>query len=101
MKKLQLGSKIYSVFHIDKGHENIKLFVDEWEIKSGKDVETGEHSRQDLFEGSMEMSHLGSDKYLGQTISSDGRNKNNIEKIKNKGIGIQNRIIQMHEIMPG
>ena len=49
----------------------------------------------------MEISHLGSDKYLGQTISADGKNTSNIEKIKNKGIGIQNRIIQRLEIMPG
>ena len=101
MKKLQLGPKKCSVLHTGKGHENIELFVDGWEIKSVKDVETGENSRQDIFEGSIEMSHLGSDKYLGQTISADGRNTNNIEKIKNKGIGIQNRIIQMLEIMPG
>ena len=101
MKKLQLGPKKCSFLHTGKGHENIELFVDGWEIKSVKDVETGKNSRQDIFEGSIEMSHLGSDKYLGQTISADGRNTNNIEKIKNKGIGIQNRIIQMLEIMPG
>ena len=58
-------------------------------------METGEDSRQDMFEGSMEISHLGSDKHLGQTINADGKNKSNIEKMKNKGIGIQNRIIQM------
>ena len=70
-------------------------------MKSVKDVETVEDSRQDIFEGTMEISHLGSDKYLGQTISADGRNTSNIQKIKNKGIGIQNKIIQMLEIMPG
>ena len=73
----------------------IELFVDGWTMKSVRDVETGEDSRQDIFEGTMEISHLGSDKYLGQTISADGRNTSNIEKIKNKGIDIQNKIIQM------
>ena len=70
-------------------------------MKSVKDVETGEDSRQDIFEGSMEMSHLGSDKYLGTTISADGRNTANIEKMRNKGIGLQTKIIQMLDDMPG
>ena len=63
-------------------------------MKNVKDLETGEIKRQDILEGSMEISHLDSDKYLGQTLSADGKNTSNIEKMRNKGIGIQNRIIQ-------
>ena len=77
------------------------MYVDGWAMKKVKDVETGEIDRQDILEGSMEISHLDSDKYLGQTISADGKNTRNIEKISNKDIGIQNRIIQMLEIMSG
>ena len=85
---MQLGPKKCFFLHTGKEHENIELFVDGWAMKSVQDVETGEDSRQDIFEGTM-------DKYLGQTISADGRNTSNIEKIKNKGIDIQNKIIQM------
>ena len=38
-----------------------------------KDVESDEIDRQDILEGSMEISHLDSDNYLGQTISADGK----------------------------
>ena len=99
MKKLQLGPKKCSVLHTGKEHENIELFLDGWVMKSVKDVETGEDSRQDIFEETMEISHLGSEKYLGQKKSADGRNTSNIEKIKNKGISIQNKMIQMLDII--
>ena len=89
------------MLHTGKVHENIELYVDGWAMKNVKDVETGEIKRQDILEGSMEISHLDSDKYLGQTLSADGKNTSNIEKMKNKGIGIQNRIIQMLEVMSG
>ena len=101
IKKLQLGPKKCSVLHTGKGHANIELYVDGWAMKNVKDVETGEIKRQDILEGSMEISHLDSDKYLGQTLGADGKNTSNIEKMKNKGIGIQNRIIQMLEVMSG
>ena len=44
---------------------------------------------------------MASEKYLGQFISSDGKNTRNIENIRNKGNGIQNRVIQMPNAMPG
>ena len=47
------------------------------------------------------MSHIETEKYLGQTLSSDGKNTANIKKMKNKGIGIQNKKIQILENMPG
>ena len=72
IKKLQLGPKKCSVLHTGKEHENIELFVDGWSMKSVKDVETGELIRENTLEGIMEMSHLGSDKYLKTTISADG-----------------------------
>ena len=49
----------------------------------------------------MKFSHMSSDKYLGQVLSANGKNSKNIEKMKNKGILIQNKIIQMLETLPG
>ena len=60
-------------------------------------METSAVKREDTLEGDTELSHMNSEKYLGQIISSDGKNTRNIKKIRNKGIGIQNRIIQMIE----
>lgn len=70
-------------------------------MKDVTNVETNIEERQDIFEGDMEISHMGAEKYLGQIISSDGKNTKNIEKARNKGIGIQNKIVQMLETMPG
>ena len=64
-------------------------------------MQTGLTHRKDTFEGHMEMSHIETEKYLGQTVSSNGRNTTNIKKMKKKGIGIQNKIIQILDNMPG
>ena len=65
-----------------------------------QDFETGGMKWQDTLDSLMELSHVDSEKYLGQILSSDGTNTKNIQKIKNKGIGIQNKIIQMLDHMP-
>ena len=38
---------------------------------------------------------------MGQIISVDGKNSKNIEKMRNKGNGLKNKVIQMLETMPG
>ena len=68
------------------------LYVDGWLMKDVTNVETGTTSRQDTLTGSIEMSHMNSEKYLGQVISSDGTNSKNIEKLRNKGIGLKTKL---------
>ena len=88
-KKLQLGPKKCFVIHTGKEHEdykNIELYVDGWSVKEVNNVEAGKRKREDTLQGDMEISHIEEEKYLGQTISSDGRNTINIQKMKNKGI---------------
>ena len=64
--------------------------------------ESGDVHWKDILNDDMnEMSHIDTEKYLGQVISSDSKNVNNIEQLRNKGIGIQNKIIEMLERMPG
>ena len=75
--------------------------MDGWSLKNVSNVETGESAREDISEGDMEISHPEAQKYLGQIVSADGKNSKNIEKMRNKGIGIKNRVIQMLEEMPG
>ena len=48
-----------------------------------------------------EISHVNSERYLGQIISSDSKNMKNIIKLRNKGIGDKNKVIQMLSNMPG
>ena len=48
-----------------------------------------------------EITHINYERYLGKIISSDSSNIHNITKQRNKGIGIQNKIIQMLDKIPG
>ena len=104
IKKLQFGPKKCFVLHTGKQqdeYKNTELYVDGWILKHVVNVETGQSSREDIIEGDMEISHPDSEKYLGQILSADGKNTKNIEKMRNKGIGIKNRVIQILEEMPG
>ena len=59
-----------------------------------KEFQTGERQVEETYHGEYTMSAEGVEKYLGQIISSDSTNSCNIESLRNKGIGIQNQIIQ-------
>ena len=92
-EKLQLGPNKCFVLHTGKKHEdfkNIELFVEGWSMINVKNVEKCVEERKDILEGDLEISYTGAERYLGQIISSDGTNTNNIEKGRNKGISLQN-----------
>ena len=104
IKKLRLGAKKCFMMHVGKKHEdqNIQLCIDGWNVKSVDNPLTGETEWEDTCDVNMkEISHINAEKYLRQTISSDSTNTSNIIELRNKGIGIQNKIIQMLEKMPG
>ena len=51
---------------------------------------------EDKFDERMkEMSHLNSEKYLGQILSYDAKNTKNITELRHKGIGITNKIVRI------
>ena len=97
MKKLRLGPQKCFSMHIGKKHKdyiNIQLYFDGWVVKSVNIYESGDVNWKDILNDDMnEMSHIDKEKYLGQVISSDSKNVNNIEQLRNKGICIQNKII--------
>jgi hypothetical protein len=71
-------------------------------VKTVKSVVTGETDWEDtLVENMNEISSIPSEKYLGQIVSNDSKNTLNISILRNKGVGIQKKIIQMLEKMPG
>ena len=103
-KKLQFGAKKCFVMHIGKDHEeykHVEQFVNGWSVKDVKYYDTEKEQCEDILDDNIELSHIDSEKYLGQILSSDSKNTRNIQKMKNKGIGIQNKIIQMLQTMPG
>ena len=81
--------------------KNIELCVDGWTVNNVDSYEKEETKWEDTLDNDMkEISHIDSEKYLRQIISSDSYNTLNIAKLRNKGIGIQNKIIQMLHKMP-
>ena len=71
-------------------------------MKKVKQLDTGKTVSKDTLQEDMnEISHIESEKYLGQVLSCDSKNTINITNLRNKGIGTQNKIIQMLEKMPG
>ena len=61
--------------------------------------DTGSSKWEDILDKDMkEISHLDSDKYLGQVLSFDSKN---ITKLRNKGIGIKNKIVNILTNIPG
>ena len=103
-KKLQFGAEKCFVLHIGNKHEeykNVEQCVNGWNVKIVNEIETGGSSCEDMLGDDIELSHIESERYLGQVISSDSKNTKNITKLKNKGIGIQNNITNMLNTMPG
>ena len=103
-KKLQFGAEKCFVIHIGSDHEsykNVEQRVNGWVVKSVKEFETGRTLLEDTLVDDIELSHVNSEKYLGQIISSDSKNTKNILKMRNKGIGIQNKVINMLNTMQG
>ena len=90
---LRFGAKNY--------FNNIELCINGWSMKKVESYLTGRTDLQDTLQEDMkEVFHVDSEKYLGQFLSSDSKNTININYLRNKGIGIQNKIIQMLDKMP-
>ena len=68
----------------------MQLFVDGWGVKGVESYDAEDTKWEDTLDQDMkEISHLDSEKYLGQILSSDSTNIKNIIKLRNKGIGIK------------
>ena len=74
-----------------------ELKLDEWDIKSVEDIETGQKMQVDEFLGASRLEMTDNEKYLGDIISKDGSNTKNIESRRNKGFGIVNQIMNKLE----
>ena len=98
IKKLQFGPDKCHVLHIGRNQENHKIFdhyVEGWNMEEVPDILAGESYTEEAYDGEHGMSSESVQKYLGQHISSDSTNTKNIEMLRNKGIGIQNKLVQI------
>ena len=98
LKKLQFGVHKCHKMHVGITCEYCPdLFVDNWELKRTKDYFTGIETFIDEEKGQVKLDTIKNDKYLGDIISFDGKNKKNILARRNKGIGIIKQIMNMLE----
>ena len=87
---MHVGKSCYSEICSD-------LYVDGWRLKEVSEVETGKTSFIDEHDGEHEMKEVKHEKYLGDILSSDGKNAKNIADRKSRGHGIVNQIMSMLE----
>ena len=103
MKKLQFGAKKCKKIHVGKTCENYKcqdLKVDKWEEIVIKNEEKGTEDIDDVCNGYKIMEENKEEKYLGDLISSDGKNIKNVKARVAKGKGIISRIMALLEGIP-
>ena len=76
-KKLQFGEQKCKKMHVGKYCEDFKcqsLMVDKWKEVEIKNEETGLEEIEDVHDGEVVMEEKKEEKYLGDIISTDGRN---------------------------
>ena len=87
-KKLQFRVDKCKKLHVGKTREAYKcrdLYIDGWKVKGVKNTSTGGETIEDTYEGPDKVETTDSEKYLGDIISSDGKNTKNIQNRENKG----------------
>ena len=103
IKKLQFGAQKCKKLHVGKYCENFKcqdLKVDNWEEVEIQNEETGIDEIEDVLKGDLIMEEKMDEKYLGDVISTDGKNIKNIKASVAKGKGIVSRILSILEGIP-
>ena len=100
LKTLQFGTTKCVKLHIGKTcNEDIckDLYVDGWKQEVVTEPVSGKTVQTEYFGGPEKMSVKTEQTYLGDVISSDGRQTKNVQARKNKGLGIINQISQILE----
>ena len=103
IKKLQFGAQKCKKLHVGKVKEDFKcqsLKIDDWKEVELKNEETGMDDIVDICEGEQTMEEKDEEKYLGDIISTDGRNIKNVKARVAKGKGIVSRILTILEGIP-
>ena len=99
IKKLQFGEDKCHRMHIGRQNSYCPdLFIDQWKVKTITGEEDGIiDDKIDSFVGDYRMKDSDEEKYLGDLLTSDGSNTNNIKARKGKGFGIVDKISSMLE----
>ena len=100
IKKLQFGVEKCHKMHIGtKSNICPDLYIDNWKVEKISEIKTGIRNLQDIHDGDYKIDETESEKYLGDIITSDGKNNKNIEARVHKGIGVITQIKAILEDM--
>ena len=97
-KKLQCGIERCKKMHIGRTQNEVtcpELYVDGWKEHYVNNVETNVVKVKDTYEGSAPINQTENEKYLGDILSSDGKNYKNVLSRKNKCTALSNEIFAM------
>ena len=102
-KKLQYGAQKCKKMHVGKSFADFKcqdLLIDNWkEVEMFNEV-SGIDEIEDVCNDDLKMKETSSEKYLGDILSVDGKNVNNIKARVAKATGIISRILSILEGIP-
>ena len=97
LKRLQYGEDKCHKLHVGRKNETCpELFIDTWKVKAVSHVNTKFDLKDEEGESTLvEISE--SEKYLGDILTADGKNRKNILPRAGKGVGIRKQIMSMLE----
>ena len=102
-KKLQFGVEKCKKLHVGSYQRDYKcqnLYVDKWSEKPQNVDSNCNIEIRDIFDGEHAIEEKDDEKYLGDVISTNGRNISNIKARVSKGNGIIKKILIMLEGIP-
>ena len=98
IKKLQFGESKCHKLHIGRDSSVCPaLKIDKWKVKKNKEMENNKSSLEDIHDGVYNIEDTSQEKYLGDFISSCGKNDKNIAARIKKGYGIIKQVSSILE----
>ena len=73
------------------------LQIDQWKVKNISEMETNKSSLEDVYNGSYVIEDTNQEKYLGDILTSNGKNDQNIIARVKKGLGIIKQVSSILE----
>ena len=93
-KKFQFGKDKCHKLHIGCNKDSCpELFLDTWIIEETTELNTGKKVLNDVVSDDYSIENSDEERYLGDLITSDGRNTKNLAARRAKGVGIVDKIL--------
>ena len=100
IKKLQFGPDKCHQLHVGKANVCCPdLYIDEWKLEKKDELKTGVENLVDILVDQHKIENVTQEKYLGDIITTDGKNTKNIEAREAKAQGIIKQIKTILEEM--